>query len=275
MLSYIKDGKDSWTVVCAGKIQHFDTTHQNYEKLVQSLKDQDEQGFIDNIDTGTHIQNWSEGSFVFKDGILTKDGGQVNQVITDYIISNIREGFDKAPILRFLERLDMNPSKRACDELFTFMMNKHLPITPDGYLLCYKAVTGDYKDKWTNSIDNSIGATPNMPRNKVCDDADQACGPGLHAGAVEYATGYAGSEDKLVIVKVDPANVVSVPKDSSCQKMRTCGYEVVGEFSAPFQKSVVDFPKNVENELDNDDEDEYNDEDEWDDDEIEIDEEDF
>lgn len=36
--------------------------------------------------------------------------------------------------------------------------------------------------------------------------------------------------DRIVIVEVDPADVVSVPTDCSCQKVRTCRYTVVDEF---------------------------------------------
>lgn len=32
-----------------------------------------------------------------------------------------------------------------------------------------------------------------------------------------------------MLVKIDPADVVSVPHDCECQKLRTCRYEVVSE----------------------------------------------
>jgi hypothetical protein len=46
----------------------------------------------------------------------------------------------------------------------------------------------------------------------------------VHAGSLSYATGFGPTH---VIVKIDPADVVSIPTDCSCQKLRTCAYEVV------------------------------------------------
>jgi hypothetical protein len=41
--------------------------------------------------------------------------------------------------------------------------------------------------------------------------------------------GHAGG-DKIVIVKINPQDVVSVPLDENCQKVRVCFYEVVAEY---------------------------------------------
>jgi hypothetical protein len=44
----------------------------------------------------------------------------------------------------------------------------------------------------------------------------------------------------MVVVKINPADVVSVPSDCACQKVRVCKYEVVSDFVEEIQASVVD-----------------------------------
>jgi hypothetical protein len=80
------------------------------------------------------------------------------------------------------------------------------------------------------AIDNHVGQSPRMDRRFVCDDFNQGCGPGLHVGSLDYAIGWAGGEGRVVIVEVDPADVVSVPNDEH-SKLRACAYTVVGEYT--------------------------------------------
>jgi hypothetical protein len=143
-------------------------------------------------------------------------------------------------MIRFLANVLENHSNRAVQELYTFLENKNLPITEDGCFLAYKAVTSDYKDKWTNKIDNSVGETVSMQRRKVNDDCGMGCADGLHCGAIEYVEGYRSEHygDRVVIVKVNPKDVVSVPTDCECQKVRTCEYQVVADYEGPL-KSLI------------------------------------
>jgi hypothetical protein len=99
-------------------------------------------------------------------------------------------------------------------------------------------IRNDWTDKHTGTILNRPGCTPDMPRNAVCDDADRGCSKGFHAGSLEYVNGFAsryGDEDgdRIVLVEVDPADVVSIPKDCSCQKVRMCKYSVLQEYNGP------------------------------------------
>ena len=230
MMNSIKDGNDHWTVIVSNKAQQFDKTHPNYTELVEAVRTEDEAAFLRIMEVGTNIQNWSEDNFRFTDGILYYGEEQIHDVITNRIIDLMRNKFNFKNMLRFLERLYKNPSYRAIQQLYTFMVHKHLPITPDGFILMYKAITPDWHDKWTGKLDYRIGQKPVMPRYAVEDNPDIACGPGLHAGSIAFVKGYGSSGDRVIIVKVDPANVVSIPKDSDCQKVRTCGFEIVAEY---------------------------------------------
>ena len=280
MMNSIKDGNDHWTVIVSNKAQQFDKTHPHYLELVEAVRTEDEATFLRIMEIGHNIQNWSEDNFRFTDGVLYYGDEQIHDVITDRIIDLICNKFSFKNMLRFLERLYKNPSYRAIQQLYTFMVHKHLPITPDGYILMYKAITNDWHDKWTQKLDYRIGQSPSMPRHQVEDNPDCPCGPGLHAGSIEFVKGYGSAGDRTIIVKVDPANVVSIPKDSDCQKVRTCGFEIVAEYGEDLLGTVnrdysSENHENDENSLDSEDDSDYNDEDEDDEELVYDDDEDF
>ena len=82
-----------------------------------------------------------------------------------------------------------------------------------------------------------------MARNGVCDDADIGCSYGYHAGSYDYAKGYASGGGHLMLVEIDPSDVVSVPKCSDCQKLRTAKYRVINKYETidtPLDEGIYD-----------------------------------
>lgn len=142
-------------------------------------------------------------------------------------------------ILNFLEKLYNNPSKDSIQSLWDFVTNHKLRLTPDGDFLAFKGLREDYtsvhsgegivNNKYysNNYLNNSIGNVIEMPRSSVENNRNIGCSTGLHAGSFEYAKGF--SSGKLVIVSINPRDVVSVPVDSKYAKLRISRYTVVGE----------------------------------------------
>ena len=110
------------------------------------------------------------------------------------------------------------------NELYSFLEHKAMPLTPDGNFLAYKAVKDDYTDWYSGTFNNKVGETLEMVRNNVCDDAQVGCSHGFHAGSLDYAESF-GNGGHLMVVEIDPQDVVSVPNDCDCQKLRTCKYK--------------------------------------------------
>lgn len=158
------------------------------------------------------------------------NGKPVHNALSTRIVEFMKEGLPFVNLLRFMENVEQNPSHKAKEELFDFLQHKNLPITEDGCFLAYKAVCGDFLDKYTCTISNKVGTVVEVPRNTVDDDREVGCSNGLHAGTLDYAAGYGGKGDRMLIVKINPCDVVSVPKDCSFQKLRCCRYEVVSEY---------------------------------------------
>lgn len=176
-----------------------------------------------------------DGVEVTDDNELFFNGEQIHNVIVERIFDFMSQGLPYKPLLKCLQRLQANSSRTSVQELYKFLEHKALPITEEGFVLGYKGVTNDYKDVHTRTFNNRPGAKNSMPRNAVDDNRRNHCSKGFHIGSLEYATHWG---DRVVIVKFDPADAVSVPEDSDCQKLRVCKYEVVCDYEGPLPRPL-------------------------------------
>lgn len=170
-----------------------------------------------------------------KDGNVFVNGDPISNTIAERILEFLSKGADCVPIFKFITKLNLNPSSRAVNELYAFLEHKFLPITNNGNFLAYKALRSNYTDVHSGKFDNSVGNFLEMPRNKVDDNKEVGCSYGFHAGTLEYARGFRPMDGKLVLVEINPADVVSIPLDCECQKLRTCKYMVVQEYEVPLE----------------------------------------
>lgn len=212
-----------------------DLSHPNFHLIKDALRLSEWSKLKALVDIPRAIVRASRGAFQVTDDAITYNGQVVHNLVCDRILQFLKEDIDFKPLLAFLDRVSSNPSKRSVDELYRFLEHKNLPVDGEGFFYAYKTVRSDFKDKHSGKFDNSVGSVLSMPRNGVDDDARHACSYGFHVGSIEYVRGFAacyGQEggDHILIVKVDPADVVSVPYDCDCQKVRVTRYEVVGLF---------------------------------------------
>lgn len=162
-----------------------------------------------------------------RDGVVYYNGEALHNTLTNRIIGMANEGFDIEPMCKFLANLQNNPSYRAVNELYGFLEKGNLPITEDGYFLAYKKVRDDYTDVHTGKFDNSVGQVVVMPRNQVNENPNETCSAGLHFCSRDYLSQFSG--ERVMILKINPADVVAIPVDYNQTKGRTCQYEVIGE----------------------------------------------
>lgn len=184
------------------------------------------------LDIASAVSNWNEGTwFEVQGDQITYQREPVDPTLTKRILDLVAQGQNPMGIARFWLRLMANPSPRSTGQLYAFMQHIGIPIICvddpryDGCFLAYKGVTSEYLDCHTETINNRPGQEPSMLRSGISDDPDRPCHRGLHVGALEYARGFG---ERVVIVMVDPKDVVCIPYDSSHQKMRVCKYRVVG-----------------------------------------------
>lgn len=244
--SYLIQGKNI-VVVIDNKPYTITSTHIGYEKLKQAIKDSDWDTVKQVVDPAKEILNYGAGHVAVQGSKVFYRDRELVGVMTQRLIEMYQEGFPVEPLILFMENLMQNPSKRAVDELYKFLEKGNLPLTPDGHFLAYKKVRADFLDIHSGTMDNSPGRTVEMARNEVDDDANRTCSTGLHFCSKEYLDHFGGSDSRTVILKINPADVVSIPADYNATKGRACRYEVLGElgvhpdeaFIAPVQVDAV------------------------------------
>lgn len=238
---------DSLTIVIDGKALTMRNDNANWQATLDALNNEDWDALPNLFDESKAVEDYfdAEAGVTVKDGAVfyTADGQEeaLHGVVVDKILHFMRNKLPYKPLVRFVGKLANNPSRRAIDELYTFLEHKNMPITPDGNFIAYKGVKSDFKDHYSGKFDNSVGQTLSMRRNQVCDDADIGCSYGFHAGSYEYAKGYSSGGGHLLRVEIDPSDVVSVPKDCDCQKLRTAKYKVVAlheTIEAPLDEGI-------------------------------------
>lgn len=240
--SYLIQGNNI-TLVIEGQSFTINKSHFNYEQIVQAIKDRDWDSVKSLVDPVKSVIEYGKGNVGIKgDQIYWKDYKFAN-ALADKLFQMYQEGFPIEPLVLFIDNLMENPSRRAVTELYSFLEKGKLPITSDGHFLAYKKVKDDYTDCYTGTIDNSVGQVVEMERNRVDDDKDRTCSYGLHFCSKDYLDHFRG--ERVVVVKINPRDVVSIPSDYSSTKGRTCRYEVVEEITdqlnGSLTKAVQDF----------------------------------
>ena len=257
------------TVILKNKAHQVIPDHTNYKLILEALPTATEDELLELVDIEKAVASFSDGQVSIVNGKVMFEGEEVHGSISKRIIEFMSKGLPFEPLVKFLENLMENPSMQSQQELYDFLEHENLPITEDGCFLAYKAVSKDFKDKWKGTFDNKVGQVCEMRRAKVDDNRGRGCSAGLHAGALNYVANYGSVDagDNIVIVKINPEDVVSVPSDCNCEKLRTCKYEVVGlyqgELPKPLYKAEFEADSYVDDEEYSTVYDEY-DEDYWD-----------
>jgi hypothetical protein len=219
-----------------------------FDRVVDLIKN----GASDNLlqaamDLAQSIKRHASGLFDVTDaGVVSVAGEALPDSLSKRIITFANEGFDFAPLLKFWDNCKKNPDPRAKTDLYAFLEHNGIPITSDGCFVGYRAVRNDWLDKHTGTMMNTVGAVLTMDRALCDSDPNQTCSRGLHVAAYNYARHNFGSgDDRLINVKVNPADVVAIPVDYNGEKMRVCKFEVMAENQEGIINRPVYDPQNV------------------------------
>jgi hypothetical protein len=223
---------DGLTVVIKGRPYTVAKDDKSYEDAVALLRGGTEAEFDDLL---TRVQRKLRQvlelapDMEYSGGAITYQGEVLHNYAADRLIGMIEAGVDHTPLSKFLAKLQSNPSKRVVDNLYEFLEKGRIPLTSDGDFLAYKAVRGDFMDIHSGTFLNGVGSVCTMPRNKVDEDPNRTCSAGLHVCSFDYLPHFSHANGHVMIVKVDPANVVAIPADYNATKMRVSQYVVIDE----------------------------------------------
>lgn len=240
--------------------------HFNYQKVLEAIQNNDWTTVESVINPERVVTDFGEGNIEIQGNRLFWQGRELKNSLVTKIVQMIEQGFSVEPLVNFMDNLMKNPSMTAVNELYRFLEVGNLPITPDGHFLAFKKVNADYLDVHSRSVCNKpadlmteeekaefpkTGGRRNevrveivdnqtvvsMPRNAVDDQRNNTCSHGLHFCSLEYLNHFGG--ENTLIVKINPADVVSIPSDYNDTKGRTWKYVVTGVLEGSAQ-SVLD-----------------------------------
>jgi hypothetical protein len=274
------------TVFVNGEVRAVGPDHPNWNKLVElvpNATDADVNEVFRLLDPEVAVSDYftrlSERVTV-RAGVVYLDGEPINGALVEHILRYMNDNeADATPLVNFLEKVVVNPNEHSREQLYEWLARHNFAINDDGNFLAYKGVrrrrddnevyryesistgtaTVDGKE-YRGAIPNDEGAVVEMPRNKVQHDPSVGCHTGLHAGTWSYAESF--SQGAVLLVEINPRDVVSVPTDCAWQKIRTCRYRVVDVVDAELDSSYYGrgydtVGDDVELDPDYDDEDEY------------------
>lgn len=251
--------------------------HPNFAKVKSLiLKGQPEKA-LEAFDLTLKLKRHSSGQFfIGEDGIIYMDDKNpvpMPPALSKRVLQFAEANLDFQPLVNFWNNIQANPNPESVKDLYGFLEHNGIAVTEDGCFCAYKGVNADYTStvpgvwefggvtgNWTKNEDMSYLNTPgdyvSMPREKVDSNREVTCSSGLHVAAFKYASGFGAA--RLVLVKVNPMDVVSVPVDYNQEKMRTCAYEVLEdvteELKTPMYEAAEASDVNDEEDLDWNDE---------------------
>lgn len=202
-------------------------SHKLFGKLKDAVTSGDEAEIRNVINMALTVTNYLQGHVTVQDGQIFYGTEEITGPLADRILSLIDEDEDAGYLIKFLENLMENPSKQSREQLYLFLEACDHPITEDGRFVAYKWVRENYRDSHSGKFDNSVGQIVSMPRRDVDDNRQVTCSTGLHVCSAHYSK----FAEKLMLVAVNPKDVVSVPDDYNNGKMRVCEYEVIDEIA--------------------------------------------
>lgn len=227
-------------VVIRGNSHNIGADHVFYDRIKAAITQSDWEVVEQLLEPSKAVEQYGAGNVTIRDGAVYWRGEQVTSHLATHMLRLYTEGFPVGPIVNFMERLMKNPSLRSRTQCYDFITRNKMPITPDGYILAFKRVrAGSYNDIHSNTIRNKVGDRVEMPRSEVDDDPTSYCSAGLHFCSEEYLGQFGSKTDPIMIVRIDPMDVVSVPADANGSKARCCAYTVVAEVTGSCSEALA------------------------------------
>jgi len=274
---------DTATLLHEGKPYTLESSHPNFAPFKKALIIGDFETAINYLDIRKQVEEFADGELIVKNGAVYWNSNQLHGKVVEKLLELLESGMKVGnPFIKFVKNLLDNPSNNSVEQLYDFLSYKSLAIDDDGFVVGYKGVASDGWSVSGNTqtivlqgevnergqILNRVGDTIEVQRRSVDDNRENSCSHGLHIGSFDYARCWA-NDGKLLLVRFNPRDAVSVPQDCECQKLRVCKYEVLEEIEVEDNSEIkkpyygVYTNGNVDEDYDYDED--YDDEEEYED----------
>jgi hypothetical protein len=233
-----------------------------YNKVSAIIKEENYACIRSLVDIKDHINTYGGGRITVSNDVVLIDSEKLPEALSTKLFQFINSGLPIDYLVKFWDNLKKNPSYRSIQQLYSFLEKNNHPFTDDGMFIAYKKIRPNFKDIHSGTFDNSVGSVVQVNRNEVDEDPNKTCSYGLHVANYDYACNHFGTpQDILVLVIVNPADVVAIPTDYNESKMRVCKYKVSGVIERPLNTPVYkDTNDSMEDDYDSPDDelDDYN-----------------
>lgn len=226
-------------VLIDGRARAVDNTHPNFNALKDAIKKGAPTGTFDLdlirslIDIPSFVAKATVGRVQIGGDRVLFDGNEIKGFYVTRLIAMLQEGLPIEPLARYLERREQNPVLTAKEELDLFIEGGKNPITNDGCIVAFKKVQDDltsyHRGKDGRIFLHTVGSTLEVDESEVDTNRYNTCSSGLHFCSYSYLSHYYGGQGRVVIVKIDPADIRAIPVDYNHSKGRALRYTVIGE----------------------------------------------
>jgi hypothetical protein len=251
------------TVLVGNDVFTVAMSHPNYTQIRDAVKAGDYEQVPTLADLPKVVEEYIDPAkypeFELVDGRIRLHNYTFSDAVSLKTLRMIDAGAPASALRAFLSKVLSNPSASARQELLLFCEANQFMIHADGDIIAYKGVRDDYLDCHSGTVLNKpvdlmspaerdqysgwVGSRTGvevrtdgtalkvaMDRGAVDDRRDHTCSFGLHFAAYGYASTFG---QRLVVLKVNPRDVVSIPSDYHNEKGRCCAYEVIAEIPKP------------------------------------------
>ena len=219
-----------------GKIEeHLKSNSDHSEKLIRSL-----------LSLKDSISTMSKGRLSMDDdGKINIKDKKIPEDLRSYVDNLEKNNYNTEPLENFIKKVMQIPDSytdasgvsrdnpwadQTRQSLFRFLRKHGYTICNDGDFLAEKVVKDDYGSHHvgkTGRVFYNLNTYVEMPRYLCNHNPAETCSSGLHVCADTYQWGtYNGSinhgTDKVLLMKINPKDVVSIPNDYDESKMRVC-----------------------------------------------------
>lgn len=234
--------------VFTDKLYVADSEHPNFDLIVSKAEANAPEGIEELFDLSAAVSRRFEsvGDRVsIRNGVVYLDGDPYDGDIADTILTFYEADEEFEPLVLFMEKLLMNPNEHSRAHAYRWLANKSFALDSVGNVLAYKSVVkqpdGSYlshssgnaivddEEHRSGPVPQRLGSVVALPRSEVTFDPSIGCSYGLHAGTWEYASNFMWTSSTVLLVRIHPRDIVSVPTDARDQKMRVSKYRILNE----------------------------------------------
>lgn len=255
------DQPTSVQVFVGGKLQLIDSQHANFKEIIALLLSsggniaESEVAPLFNLPLmiGQKFEKLSPRISVSGEKVYY-DLVEVDTALTKAILAFLTERKkDWEPLVKFMEKVQTNENPHSVEHAYRWLNRHNFTIDKDGDIIAYKGLTSEYMSKHSGraivdgvvvegQIPNRPGSVIEMPRDEVVFDPNNGCAVGLHAANFSFAKSW-GSGGRVVSLKINPQDIVSVPTESGDQKMRVCRYIVGDDIASEIPTILAETPE--------------------------------